>query len=150
MNRQTTLLNPQTAPAQQQWVHIDASGQTLGRLAARIAMILQGKHKPTYTPHADAGDFVVVTHAEKIVVTGTKLDDKFHERYTGYPSGRKITTWREVFNGPFPQRVLETAVKRMMPRNKLSEAQFKKLKCYAGSEHPHQAQQPKTLEINAA
>ena len=147
MNRQTTLAKNDDFP--RHWVHVDAGGQILGRIAAQIAAILQGKDKPHYTPHHDTGDFVVVTNAEKVVVTGTKLDDKFHERYSGHPSGRKVTTWREVLDGKQPEKLLETAVRRMMPKNKLGTAQFKKLKVYAGTEHPHEAQQPEVLDLRA-
>jgi large subunit ribosomal protein L13 len=148
MNRQTTLAKNDDFP--RSWVHVDAKGQVLGRLAAEIAFILQGKNKPTYTNHHDVGDFVVVTNAKDVVVTGTKLDDKFHERYSGHPSGRKITTWREVLDGKHPERLLETAVRRMMPKNRLGRAQLKKLKCYAGEEHPHAAQAPQTRELQTA
>ncbi|MEM8784064.1 MAG: 50S ribosomal protein L13 [Planctomycetota bacterium] len=148
MNRQTTLAKNDDFP--RHWVHVDAKGQVLGRLAAEIAFILQGKNKPTYTNHHDVGDFVVVTNAKDVVVTGTKLDDKFHERYSGHPSGRKITTWREVLDGKHPERLLETAVRRMMPKSRLGRAQFKKLKVYAGDEHPHTAQAPKPLELQTA
>ncbi len=148
MNRQTTLAKNDDFP--RHWVHVDATGQVLGRLAAEIAFILQGKNKPTYTSHHDVGDFVVVTNAHDVVVTGTKLDDKFHERFSGHPSGRKITTWREVLDGKHPERLLETAVRRMMPKSKLGRAQLKKLKLYAGEAHPHQAQAPTTLELQTA
>ncbi|MEM1446664.1 MAG: 50S ribosomal protein L13 [Planctomycetota bacterium] len=148
MNRQTTLAKNDDFP--RHWVHVDAKGQVLGRLAAEIAFILQGKDKPTYTNHHDVGDFVVVTNAKDVVVTGTKLDDKFHERYSGHPSGRKITTWREVLDGNHPQRLIETAVRRMMPKSRLGRAQFKKLKVYAGEEHPHAAQAPTTRELQTA
>lgn len=148
MTRQTTLAKNEDFP--RQWVHIDATGQVLGRLAARIAVILQGKDKPHYTPHCDTGDFVVVTNADKVVVTGTKLDDKFHERFSGHPSGRKITTWREVLDGKHPERLIETSVRRMLPKSKLGDAQLKKLKAYAGNDHPHTAQAPTTLELQSA
>ena len=144
MNRQTTLARKQDDS--RGWVHFDANGQTLGRLAARIATVLRGKDKATYTPHVDVGDFVVVTNAEKVVVTGTKLDDKFHERYSGHPSGRKTTTWREILER-HPERLVETAVRRMLPKGPLGRAQYRKLKVYAGESHPHGAQAPKTVEL---
>lgn len=147
MNRQTYLAkNDEVA---REWVHIDATDQVLGRLASQIAMILMGKDKPTYTPHHDVGDFVVVTNAEKIRVTGAKLDQKFHEHFTGHPSGRKVTSFREVL-AKHPERLIEEAVRRMMPKSKLGVAQSKKLKAYAGEEHPHTAQAPKTLELQTA
>ena len=140
MNRQTTLARKQDD--QRQWVHFDANGETLGRLATRIATVLRGKNKATFTPHCDVGDFVVVTNAEKVVVTGTKLDDKFHERYSGHPSGRKTITWREVLQ-KHPERLVETAVRRMLPKGPLGRAQYRKLKVYAGESHPHTAQNPR-------
>lgn len=152
MNRQTTLAKrdetQDTFP--RQWVHVDAAGQVLGRLAAQIAVILQGKDKPHYTAHCDTGDFVVVTNAAKVVVTGTKLDDKFHERYSGHPSGRNFTTWREILDGKHPEKLLSEAIRRMLPKNKLGVAQHKKLKVYAGDEHPHTAQAPVTRELQTA
>ncbi|MEM7681438.1 MAG: 50S ribosomal protein L13 [Planctomycetota bacterium] len=139
MNRQTTLATSQTAD--RKWVHVDADGQTLGRLSTEIAMILMGKNKPTYTPHADVGDFVVVTNSERVRVTGRKLDQKFHERYSGHPSGRKVRSLRQVL-ASHPERVLSESVRRMLPKNKLASAQLKKLKVYVGPNHPHQAQLP--------
>ncbi|MEM1211354.1 MAG: 50S ribosomal protein L13 [Planctomycetota bacterium] len=147
MNRQTTLAKNDDFP--RNWVHVDAQGQTLGRLATQLATVLMGKNKPSYTPHHDVGDFVVVTNAEKIVVTGKKLDQKFHERYSGHPSGRKLVSYRQVL-ATHPERLIEHAVRRMLPKNKLGAAQYKKLKVYAGPEHPHAAQEPQTLEVSAA
>ena len=143
MNRQTTLArrNGQEETFPRGWAVIDAEGAVLGRLAAKVAFILQGKDKPHYTNHVDVGDFVVVVNAGKVRVTGTKLDDKFHERYSGHPSGRKITTWREVL-AKYPERLVETAVRRMLPKGPLGRAQYGKLKVYAGESHPHAAQNP--------
>ncbi len=142
MNRQTTHVTPDTH--ERGWVHVDAQGEVLGRLATRIAMILMGKHKPTYTPNADNGDFVVVTNCSAIRVTGRKLDQRFHERYSGHPSGRKVHSWRQV-RDTHPERLLEESVRRMLPKNKIGVSMLKKLKAYAGEEHPHQAQQPVSL-----
>ena len=131
---------------ERKWWLVDAEGQVLGRLASRVAMILMGKHKPTFSPHVDGGDFVIVTNCEKIVVTGDKLDTIRYYRHSRYPGGLKSRTMREQLDR-FPDRVLFSAVKGMMPKTKLGRAQMKKLRIYAGGEHPHQAQQPKTLEL---
>jgi large subunit ribosomal protein L13 len=126
------------------WYVVDADGQTLGRLATRIADTLRGKGKPEYTPHVDTGDFVVVVNAEKIAVTGRKLDQKRYYRHSGYPGGLRSRTLREQLNRQ-PAEVLRKAVKGMLPRNRLARAQLTKLKIYAGPEHPHEAQAPKAL-----
>jgi large subunit ribosomal protein L13 len=125
---------------------VDAAGQTLGRLAARVARILHGKHKPTYSPSVDTGDFVIVVNAEKIHVTGRKLDQKIYYRYSGYPGGLKEITLRNLLQR-HPTRVIEHAVRGMLPKNRLGRQMFKKLKVYAGPDHPHAAQQPKQLEL---
>ena len=138
-----------SAPAgeiEQKWLLVDADGQTLGRLATHIAMVLRGKHKPTYTPHIDTGDFVVVVNAEKIAVTGQKLDQKLYHRHSGYPGGLRTRTLREQLDRQ-PTEVLRKAVKGMLPRNRLSRAQLTKLKIYAGPVHPHEAQAPKPLPL---
>jgi large subunit ribosomal protein L13 len=127
------------------WYVVDAEGQTLGRLATRIADTLRGKDKPEYTPHVDTGDFVVVVNAEKIHVTGNKLDQKMYHRHSGYPGGLRSRTLREQLERR-PTEVLRKAVKGMLPRNKLAAAQIGKLKIYAGPEHPHAAQSPEPLE----
>ena len=147
MNRQTTLAKNQEVP--RNWVHVDASDQVVGRLAVKIATILMGKNKPTYTPHHDVGDFVVVTNAGKLTMTGSKLDHKVAQHFTGHPGGRKTRTYRELMEHK-PERVLELAVKRMLPKNRLGRQMFKKLKVYAGPEHPHQAQQPAALDLASA
>jgi large subunit ribosomal protein L13 len=126
------------------WYVVDADGQTLGRLATRIADTLRGKGKAEYTPHVDTGDFVVVINAEKIAVTGRKLDQKRYYRHSGYPGGLRSRTLREQLNRQ-PAEVLRKAVKGMLPRNRLARAQLTKLKIYAGPEHPHEAQAPKAL-----
>jgi large subunit ribosomal protein L13 len=128
------------------WLVVDATGQTLGRLATQIADALRGKRKPTYTPHVDTGDFVVVVNAEKIHVTGKKLDEKMVRRHTGYPGGLKERTLREQLERR-PTEVIRKAVKGMLPKNRLAAAQLRKLKVYAGPEHPHVAQAPKELEV---
>ena len=129
------------------WWLVDAEGQTLGRLASQITKILQGKNKPIYTPHVDTGDFVVVVNAEKIKLTGKKLSDKIYYHHTGYPGGIKQARAADLLS-KHPSRVLELAVKRMMPKNALNRASLKKLKVYSGATHPHQAQKPQPLTFN--
>jgi large subunit ribosomal protein L13 len=128
------------------WYIVDASSLRLGRLATRIADTLRGKNKPDYTPHIDTGDFVVVVNAEKIAVTGKKLENKIYYRHTGYPGGLKERTLAEMLERQ-PEEVIRKAVRGMMPKNRLARAQLKKLKIYAGPSHPHDAQQPMELEI---
>ena len=147
MNRQTT--HAKNNEVAQEWIHVDATDKVLGRLSTEIAMILMGKNKPTYTPHHDVGDFVVVTNAEKVKLTGKKLDQKIHQTYSGHPSGRKVKTFREVLE-KHPERLIEESVRRMLPKNKLGTKMALKLKVYAGAEHPHQAQNPQTLELQSA
>jgi large subunit ribosomal protein L13 len=134
------------ADIEREWYVVDAADLTLGRLATQIASVLRGKHKPEYTPYEDVGDFVVVINAEKVQVTGRKLDQKQYYHHTGYPGGIKSITLRKQLQ-KHPERVIEHAVKGMLPRGPLGRRQFKKLKVYAGSEHPHQAQSPKPLPI---
>jgi large subunit ribosomal protein L13 len=129
-----------------EWYVIDASDKVLGRLAAKIAHRLRGKHKPEYTPHVDTGDYIVVVNAEKVAVTGNKANAKKYYHHTGFPGGIKETSFRELVVD-HPERIIETAVKGMLPRNKLGRAMFSKLKVYAGDQHRHEAQQPKVLEI---
>jgi large subunit ribosomal protein L13 len=130
------------ADASRQWFSVDAADMTLGRLASRIAIVLKGKHKPIYTPSMDCGDFVVVVNAEKVRVTGGKLDDKTYYRFSGYPSGLSETSLREQL-AVHPERVIMAAVRGMLPHNRLGRQLIKKLKVYAGPDHPHQAQQPR-------
>ncbi|MEX0741303.1 MAG: 50S ribosomal protein L13 [Phycisphaeraceae bacterium] len=146
MNRQT--YHAKNNEVARNWVLVDATDQVYGRLAARIARILQGKNKPQYTAHHDVGDFVIVTNVEKMRFTGRKLDQKLYQSYSGYPGGRKTDTYRAVMEH-HPERLLERAVKRMMPRNRLGRQQLTKLNIYSGAEHPHQAQQPTVLELTA-
>lgn len=139
-----TWSTPSAKPADvvRDWFVVDASGQTLGRLASRISQVLMGKHKPSYTPHVDTGDFVIVVNAEKIVLTGRKMDQKKYHHYSGYPGGLRSTTARQLL-GTHPERVIQAAVQGMVQRNRLGRAQLTKLKVYAGPTHPHVAQQPK-------
>lgn len=135
-----------TAEIKRQWYVVDAQGQTLGRLASKIAPILKGKHKPTYTPHLDCGDFVIVVNIDKVRVTGRKLDQKIYYRHSEYPGGLKSISLRDQLD-QHPDRVLMAAVKGMLPKNRLGRQMIKKLKLYAGEAHPHQAQQPKSLTL---
>lgn len=128
------------------WYVVDADGKTLGRMAAEIASRLRGKHKPEYTPHVDTGDFIVVVNAEKVHVTGKKATDKVYHRHTGYIGGLKSITFDKLIEKA-PERTIEIAVKGMLPKGPLGRAMFKKLKVYAGAEHPHTAQQPQELNI---
>ena len=129
------------------WVVIDAQDQVLGRLATEVARRLRGKHKPEYTPHVDTGDFVVVVNADKVRVTGNKATDKMYWRHTGYPGGIKSVSF-EKLRDEHPNRPIEKAVKGMLPRNPLGRAMLRKLKVYAGAEHPHAAQQPQSLKLD--
>lgn len=131
---------------QRDWYVIDAQGQTLGRLATRTAMILRGKHKPSFTPHVDCGDYVIIVNADKVHVTGQKMTQKRYYRHSGYLGGLKEISLRDQLQ-TFPNRVLEAAVRGMLPKNRLGRRLFKKLKVYAGPDHPHQAQQPKSLDL---
>lgn len=144
MLAKTTLATPATTTAD--WLHIDATDQVVGRLAVQIATILRGKHKPTYTPHIDTGDFVIVTNVEKIKFTGKKWEQKNYQTYSRYPGGQKIIPAREMRDRK-PEEILYQAVKRMVPRSRLGRAQMDKLKIYAGPSHPHQAQKPKEFKL---
>lgn len=141
-----TTISAKPETVKRDWFLIDASGKTLGRLASELARRLRGKHKPIYTPHVDTGDYLVVVNAEKIAVTGKKLDDKMYHRVTGYVGNLKTTSLKDML-ASHPERAIEIAVKGMLPKNPLGRAMFKKLKVYAGTEHPHTAQQPAPLEI---
>jgi large subunit ribosomal protein L13 len=140
----TYVANSETR--QRDWYVVDADGKTLGRLATQIADVLRGKRKPEYTPHVDTGDFVIVVNADKIVVTGDKLESKRYYRHTGYPGGIRSRTMGEML-ARRPEEVIRRAVRGMLPRNRLARRQLTKLKVYAGPDHPHQAQQPRELEI---
>jgi large subunit ribosomal protein L13 len=136
------------ADIQRRWLVVDAEGKTLGRLAAQVAMVLKGKHKPIYTPHMDTGDHVIVINAAKVRLTGTKPVKKSYFHHTLYPGGATFTKLSEVL-AKHPERVVQKAVKGMMPKNKLGDAMLKKLKVYGGAEHPHAAQQPETWNLEA-
>jgi len=138
--------NAKPGEVERRWYVVDADGQTLGRLATQIADTLRGKNKAQYTPHVDTGDFVVVVNAEKVVVTGNKLDQKRYYRHSGYPGGLRSRTLREQLERR-PTEVIRKAVKGMLPRNRLARQQINKLKIYAGPEHPHEAQAPQPLEV---
>jgi large subunit ribosomal protein L13 len=135
------------ADVEKKWVMIDATGLVVGRLASIIALRLRGKHKPTYTPHVDDGDNVIVVNAEKIVFTGRKRENKIYRHHTGYIGGIKERTARSILEGKFPQRIVEKAVERMLPRGPLGRVQLGNLRVYAGPEHPHAAQNPEALDI---
>ncbi len=138
--------SPKASEIQRDWLLVDASGKTLGRLASEIARRLRGKHKPTYSPHMDMGDYVVVINARDVRVTGNKLKDKHYYRYSGYPGGMKSTSLEKMLANK-PEQVIEIAVKGMLPKNPLGRAMYRKLRVYGGAEHDHSAQQPKALEI---
>ncbi len=131
---------------ERKWYMIDAEGQTLGRLASEITKILRGKNKPQYTPHVDTGDFVVVVNAEKIVVTGNKAEQRVYRRHTGYPGGMREESYEQVLARK-PTEILRKATSRMMPKTRLARQQFKKLKIYAGPDHPHESQSPEPYEV---
>jgi len=137
---------PRTADIQRAWFVVDADGLTVGRLATRIATVLRGKHKPTYTPHADMGDHVIVINASKVRFTGNKTEQKVYYRHTGWKGGLKETTAKEVFE-KHPERVIESAVRGMLPHTSLGRQMFRKLKIYAAADHPHAAQQPQPLSL---
>jgi len=139
--------NAKAETVQQDWFLIDATGKTLGRLATEVARRLRGKHKPEYTPNVDTGDYIVIINAEKIHTTGNKQQDKIYLRHSGYPGGLKKTTLSDKL-AKHPEQVIETAVKGMLPKNPLGREMYRKLKVYAGAEHPHTAQQPQILELS--
>jgi large subunit ribosomal protein L13 len=137
------------ADIEKKWIMIDAKGLVVGRLASIIAMRLRGKHKPTYTPHVDCGDNVIVVNAEKVVLTGRKRERKVYRHHTGYIGGIKERTAKSILEGRFPQRIVEKAVERMLPRGPLGRQQLGNLRVYAGPDHPHAAQQPEVLDVAA-
>ncbi len=130
-----------------EWIVIDATNEVLGRLASQIAKILRGKNKPSYTPHVDCGDYVIVINAEKVKLTGNKMTEKVYTRHTGYPGGQRFATAQDYLKKK-PEFVIEEAVRGMLPKTRLGEAIFKNLKVYAGAEHPHAAQNPKAIKLN--
>ena len=137
------------AEVEKKWIVIDAEGLVVGRLASIVAARLRGKHKPTFTPHVDCGDNIIVINADKVIFTGNKREDKTYYWHTGYPGGIKSRKAHQLLDGRFPERVVEKAVTRMMPGGPLSRTQLKNLKVYAGTEHPHEAQQPEVLDVAA-
>jgi large subunit ribosomal protein L13 len=136
------------ATVKKEWIVVDAEGQILGRLASRIAMVLRGKHKADYTPHVDCGDNVIVINAEKIKMTGNKMADKTFVRHTGYPGGQRFQTAQEILT-KFPERLVEKAVKGMLPKNRLGSDLFRNLKVVVGPEHKYEAQKPKVIDLNS-
>lgn len=146
LSYKTVSANKETV--QKEWIVIDAENQILGRLATRVANVLRGKHKPSFTPHVDCGDNVIIINAEKVRFTGKKLTDKVYVRHTGYPGGQRFATPKEVL-AKFPIRIIEHAVKGMLPKNKLGAELYRNLHVYAGTEHQHEAQQPKVVNLNS-
>jgi large subunit ribosomal protein L13 len=138
--------SPKKENIERQWYLVDAKNQVLGRLASHVARILRGKHKPIFAPHVDTGDHVIIINAERIRVTGKKAQQKRYKRYSGYPSGLKETVYEEML-AKHPERILEHAIKGMLPKNRLGRKMFKKLRIYTGEQHPHQAQRPETLNF---
>jgi len=146
MRRQTYMAKP--GEVERQWVVADAEGQILGRMATRIATLLMGKHKPQYTPHIDCGDYVIVTNASKVVMTGRKWEQKVKTSFSGYPGGLKVRSYEDV-RERFPERIVEDAVRRMLPKGPLGRDMYRKLKVYAGADHPHHAQQPVQMKMTS-
>lgn len=145
LSYKTVSANAQTV--QKEWILIDAENQTLGRLATRVANVLRGKHKPSFTPHVDCGDNVIIINAEKVILTGNKMTDKVYVRHTGYPGGQRFATPKQLL-ATHPERIVEHAVRGMLPKNRLGDALYRNLKVYAGAEHPHQAQNPRVVNLN--
>lgn len=148
-NEPMQTVSAKPAEVEKGWVVIDATNLVVGRLAAQIALRLRGKHRPDFTPHVDVGDHVIVVNADKVIFTGRKFDQQVYYKHTGHPGGIKERTARQVIEGRFPERVIEAAVRRMMPRGPLGRKQMKSLRVYAGPDHPHEAQQPKPLDLAA-
>lgn len=140
-------ISANASTVEKEWILIDANDEVLGRLCSQVAKILRGKHKPCYTPHTDCGDYVIVINADKVKLTGSKLTDKVYVRHTGYPGGQRFATPADYLSKK-PQFVIEKAVRGMLPKTRLGDAIFKNLKVYAGAEHPHAAQTPKTIKLN--
>lgn len=146
MNPDKMTVSAKESQVEKKWWVVDAQGQTLGRLASQVASILRGKHKALFTPHIDCGDFVVVVNADKINIAPRRAQQKEYVRYTGYPGGQRITSYRQMME-QHPERIIELAVKRMLPKNRLGRRIITKLKVYAGDTHPHAAQKPQSLEL---
>lgn len=134
--------------ANKEWLVVDAEGQTLGRLASKVAKMLRGKHKTSFTPHSDCGDYVIVINAEKVVLTGNKMNEKVYVRHTGYPGGQRERTASEM-QAKFPERLVEMAVKGMLPKNRLGREIYRNLRVYTGAEHGHEAQQPREIKLDS-
>ena len=145
-NTKLKTFSPKKENIERQWYLVDAKNQVLGRLASHVARILRGKHKPIFAPHVDTGDHVIIINAERIRVTGKKAQQKRYKRYSGYPSGLKETVYEEML-AKHPERILEHAIRGMLPKNRLGRKMFKKLRIYTGEQHPHQAQKPETLNF---
>jgi large subunit ribosomal protein L13 len=145
-NLHFTTKHANAATVQRQWFVVDGTNQTVGRMCARIAAMLRGKHKASYTPHVDTGDYIIVINCEKVVLTGNKLEEKLYDTYSGYPGGRKEETAQNLQRRR-PEVLIERAIKGMLPKNRLGRQMYKKLFVYAGAEHPHTAQQPKELKF---
>ena len=145
LSYKTVSLN--SATVDKQWVVIDATGLALGRLASRVALVLRGKNKPGFTPNVDCGDNVIVVNAEKVILKGNKMTDRVYTRYTGYPGGQRFTTPKEILASSHPERLVEKAVRGMLPKTRLGAKQFGNLHVYAGPSHPHQAQNPKEITL---
>ena len=146
MHRQTYFAK--TGELEKSWHHVNAEGKVLGRLATEVATILMGKHRPKYTPHVDSGDFVIVTNAAGIVLTGKKADHKTVHNFSGYPGGLKTRTYAKIME-TYPERIVEDAIRRMLPKGRLGRQMLSKLHVYPGADHPHQAQQPMPLEVGS-
>ena len=146
LSYKTVSLNKATVD--KQWVVIDATDLALGRLASRVALLLRGKNKPGFTPNVDCGDNVIVVNAEKVILKGKKMTNRVYTRYTGYPGGQRFTTPREILASSHPERLVERAVRGMLPKTRLGAEQFRNLHVYAGPEHPHQAQNPREIKLN--
>jgi large subunit ribosomal protein L13 len=146
LTEQTKSISHENALKNRRWVLIDADGRALGRVASRAASVLRGKHRPDFTPHQDTGDFVIIINAAQVKLTGTKAEDKLYHRHTGYPGGLRTTTAGKMRESK-PERLLETAVRGMLPKNRLGRRLFTKLKVYRGAEHPHAAQRPETMAL---
>jgi large subunit ribosomal protein L13 len=146
LTEQTKSVSHEDALRGRRWVLIDAQGRSLGRVASRAASVLRGKHRPDFTPNQDAGDFVVIVNAEKVKLTGSKANDKVYHRHTGWPGGIRSTTAGKMLQSK-PERLIETAVRGMLPKNRLGRRLFTKLKIYRGAEHPHAAQQPQAVQV---
>jgi large subunit ribosomal protein L13 len=147
LSYKTRSISVEAAREQKEWILVDAENQVLGRLASKVATILRGKHKTSYTPHIDCGDNVIIINAEKVVLTGNKMADKEYVRYTGYPGGQRITTAEEMLR-KHPERLVEKAVKGMLPRNRLGRQMYRNLRVFVGGEHSHEAQQPRKIDLN--